>query len=96
MVQGNGWRSSWHDLWHQKPAGSCLGRSHDSSPRDQALPSLGWGTKVGEVEMGKKVRWKATAIMERHQAGVSPVLPDPCVLPYMLRALCVMNHLPHM
>lgn len=47
--------------------------------------------------MGKKVmhRWKATTVTDRHHAGMMLVLPDPCVLPYVLGALRVMNHLPH-
>lgn len=31
-----------------------------------------------------------------HHTGMSLVLPGPCVLPYMLGLLHVMNHLPHM
>lgn len=31
-----------------------------------------------------------------HRTGMSLVLPGPCVLPYMLGLLHVMNHLPHM
>lgn len=46
----------------------------------------GMGKKVGE-------RQKATVTLDRHHAGMSLVLPDPCVLPYVL--LHVMNHLPH-
>lgn len=68
-----------------------------TSPRVQLFPSPGWGEKAGGDGMRKKVRdrWKATSFMDRHHAGMSMVLPDPCALPYVLGALRVMNHLPH-